>query len=236
MRSFSSFEKSVLTFMKGWWDKDGYSTVKKALESTIEDFKLELSNIQASYLYTTAIPITGQEGNSSDDPNQIKLAKKLGDILAIINLIKSLVADNLLLLDKDLRQIPKPMIIGNIKSEHELRKMSLFGEYLDFFHDYYYSRLFPAQDLIDFIDSGFKSKDDIEKDITELRYNKQYSVSRFAVWISLIVGISSIILNIVSLAISRDNDASAFLRECRIMCHNSTSSISAQDSAISGQE
>lgn len=236
MRSFSRFEKEVLSYMKGFWDKDGYSTIKKALENTVKDFKLELSNSYGSSLSTTEVTNNDEEIHSpQEDLNQLKLAKKLGDILAIINLVKGLVEDNLLLLDKDLRQLPKPMIISNLKSDKNLRTMTLFGDYLDFFRDYYYSRLFPTQDLIDFIENDFKSKADIEKLHMEEKYNRQYRVSIIALVISLVVGISSILFNIINLVNDKSNETTEIIHKVQLMGCNPFFSATEQDSVIPGK-
>lgn len=233
MRTFSRFEQDVLSYMKGYWDKDGYSTIKKALENTVKDFKLELSSLHGSSLSTTQVSNNDDEIHSlQEDPNQLKLAKKLGDILAIINLVKGLVEDNLLLLDKDLRQLPRPTIISNLKTDKNLTTMPLFGDYLEFFGDYYYSRLFPTQDLIDFIKNEFKSKADIERLHMEVKYNRQYRVSIIALVISLVVGVSSILFNIINIVNEKSKDTTEIVHKVQLMGHSPFFSTTEQDSVI----
>lgn len=43
MKSFSTFEKEILSYMKDYWDRDGYSTVKKVIENKLPDIVLVVS-------------------------------------------------------------------------------------------------------------------------------------------------------------------------------------------------
>jgi hypothetical protein len=113
--------------------------------------------------------------------------------------------------------------------------MTLFGDYLDFFRDYYYSRLFPTQDLIDFIENDFKSKADIEKLHMEEKYNRQYRVSIIALVISLVVGISSILFNIINLVNDKSNETTEIIHKVQLMGCNPFFSATEQDSVIPGK-
>lgn len=237
MKSYSIFEKEILSYMKQYWDKDGYSTVKKVIENKLPDIVFEISGQYGTSIATPSVDDKDLESKASlDKHNRLKLAEKLGKLLSIIDLITGLVKDNLVLMDQNLNAPSEPFTINTLKNAVDTsNKMKLFGNYADFFRGYYYSRRYPTQDILDFIENGFKSKDDIERKNSDKRFIKQFVISIVALAFSIFIGVSSLVLNIINLRSSKKTDNSKIIHKVQLMNCNTAFSVAEQDSVIHGK-
>jgi len=237
MKSFSTFEKEILSYMKDYWDRDGYSTVKKVIENKLPDIVFEISGQYGTSIATPCVDDNDQESKASlDKHNRLKLAEKLGKLLTIIDLITGLVKDNLVFDGSESKRPSEPFTINTLKNAVDTsNKMKLFGDYAVFFRGYYYSRLYPTQDLLDFIENGFKSKDDIERKNSDKRFIKQFVISIIALAFSIIIGVSSLVLNIINLRCSKKPDNTEIIHKVQVMNCSPTFSVSGQDSVVTSK-
>lgn len=227
MKSFSMFENEILSFMKQYWDKQGFSTVKKVVEKKLPDIVFETSDQNETYISIPCSNVNDQKYNATLFKHiRYKLAEKLGKLLTIIDLITGLVKDNLVLMDQYLTAPSEPFTINTIRNVRAPSiKMKLFGNHADFFRGYYYSRLYPTQDLLDFIENGFISKDDIERENSDKRFNKQFIISIIALVFSIFIGVSSLILNVINLRSSKKPESTDIIHMVKVMNCSPTFSV-----------
>lgn len=195
IKSMNELEEKVLKYMRDEWKGQKYCNLRRILEDNLEDFQLEFTAEKGFAgectghkitLYTSELNLEEsarfKRNNPEISPLHYKLAKKLSEVLTVYNLIEYLDQNEYIIMVEDERDIPDSVIYrGQGKKTDPSHPKPVTGHLNDLCLRFHNSAIFPEQDLVNYINDGFKTP--------EMVYEKRQMLNSIVAYTISVIGL-----------------------------------------------